>query len=195
MIIIGITGTLGAGKGTIVEYLVSKKKFEHFSVRSFLVKEIEKQNLPVNRDSMVQVANNLRAEHSPSYIVEQLYAEALQSGKDCIIESIRTPGEVDALQKAGNFYLFAVDAPAKMRYERILKRASETDNVNFETFIANEKREMESTDPNKQNLSRCIERADYIFENDEEIAELHEKVDAVISYILLEQKKTNADKS
>lgn len=39
MHIIGITGTLGAGKGTIVEYLKDKKGFAHFSVREFL-KEI-----------------------------------------------------------------------------------------------------------------------------------------------------------
>ena len=36
MIIIGITGTLGAGKGTIVEYLVGKKGFKHYSVRELL---------------------------------------------------------------------------------------------------------------------------------------------------------------
>ena len=40
MIVIGITGTIGAGKGTIVEYLVEKKGFLHFSVREFLLKKI-----------------------------------------------------------------------------------------------------------------------------------------------------------
>ena len=34
MIIIGITGTLGAGKGTIVDYLVKQKGFVHYSVRA-----------------------------------------------------------------------------------------------------------------------------------------------------------------
>ena len=43
---------------------------------------------------------------------------------------------------------------------------------------------MQSTDPNKQNLSKCIEMADYLFENDETMEELQEKVDAVITYIL-----------
>ena len=85
MIIIGITGTLGAGKGTIVEYLVQQKGFVHFSVRSFITEEINRQGLPVNRDSMVVVANKLRADHSPSYIIDQLYAKALLTGKNCII--------------------------------------------------------------------------------------------------------------
>ena len=39
MITIGITGTLGAGKGTIVEYLQKEKGFSHYSVRAFLTDE------------------------------------------------------------------------------------------------------------------------------------------------------------
>ncbi|MFA5783081.1 MAG: AAA family ATPase [Bacteroidales bacterium] len=190
MIIIGITGTLGAGKGTIVEYLTKKKGFEHYSVRAFLIEEIEKCSLPVSRDSMVSVANDLRARHSPSYIVEQLFERAAKSGKNCIIESIRTPGEVESLKANGHFFLFAIDAPATLRYERIQKRNSETDNVSFETFSENEKREMQSTDPNKQNISKCIEMADYLFENDNTINKLQDNVNAVISCIL----KTNTEK-
>lgn len=43
MLIIGITGTIGAGKGTVSDYLVNKKGFKHFSVREFLIKEINKR--------------------------------------------------------------------------------------------------------------------------------------------------------
>jgi dephospho-CoA kinase len=183
MIIIGITGTLGAGKGTIVEYLTEKKGFEHYSVRAYLIEEIEKRKLLVNRDSMMSVANDLRAKYSPSYIVEQLFEKAAKSEKNCIIESIRTPGEVDALKAKGRFFLFAIDAPAILRYKRIQKRNSETDNVSFETFLENEKREMQSTDPNKQNISKCIEMADYLFENDNAINKLQDNVNAIISNI------------
>lgn len=178
--IIGITGTIGAGKGTIVEYLVSQKGFHHFSVRAFLTDRIRARHLPVNRDTMTSVANELRREHSPSYIVDELYHAAQNTGGNCVIESIRTPGEVDSLRQKGNFFLFAVDAPAKVRYERIRKRNSETDSVDFETFLQNEAREMTTDDPNHQNLKKCISMADYVFENTGSIARLNEQVDRVI---------------
>ncbi len=177
MIIIGITGTLGAGKGTIVEYLVREKEFIHFSVRSFITGEILRQGLPVNRDSMVVVANKLRADHSPSYIIDQLYIQALQSGKNCIIESIRTPGEVQSLREKGNFLLFAVDADPVLRYNRIVMRNSETDRISFETFVENEKREMQSDDPNKQNIGKCIEQADQVFMNNSSVEMLFGQVE------------------
>ena len=49
MIIIGITGTLGAGKGTIVDYLVKEEGFDHYSVRGFLLEEMKKMGMPCSR--------------------------------------------------------------------------------------------------------------------------------------------------
>lgn len=184
MIVIGITGTLGAGKGTIVEYLVEKKGFAHYSVRAYLIEEIERRGMPVNRDSMVIVANDLRTRNSPSYVTDQLYERALKSGHNCVIESIRTPGEVESLRSKGRFYLFAVDADPKLRYERIFARQSETDQIDFETFLENEKREMDADDPNKQNLRKCIEMADFVFVNEGSIEELNEQVERVLEEIL-----------
>jgi len=181
--IIGITGTLGAGKGTIVEYLVRHHGFQHFSVREFLSRIIKAEGLEVNRDTLVQVANELRANHSPSFIAEELYLEAKGSGNDCIIESIRTLGEVNALHEKGNFHLFAVDADQRLRYERIVLRASATDKIDFDTFVANEAREMNSTDPNKQNIAACMKLADFDFLNNGNLLELYKQVDEVLLQI------------
>ncbi len=180
MIVIGITGTLGAGKGTIVDYLVNNKKFAHFSVRGYLCDRLKEQGLEINRDTMTSLANRLRAENSPSYITDELYRLAAKSEQNCIIESIRTPGEIESLRKLGNFILFAVDADASLRYERIVIRGSETDKVSFETFLANEQREMTSTDPNHQNLAACIAQADYRFNNNGAVDELIKQVDTTL---------------
>ena len=181
MIIIGITGTLGAGKGTIVEYLTGQRNFVHYSVRAFIAEELTRRELPVNRDNLTHVANELRFNHSPSYITDQLFERALLSGQNCVIESIRTPGEITSLREKGRFILFAVDADPEVRYRRIYLRKSETDDISFNTFIANEKREFTSSDPNKQNLKKCIEMADVVFNNNGTKMELFTNVEATLN--------------
>ncbi len=183
MKIIGITGTLGAGKGTIVDYLTKHHGFCHFSVRGYLTKIIKSKGGEVNRDTLVATANELRAQNTPSFIAEELYREAKESGGNCIIESIRTVGEVRALHAKGSFNLFAVDADQKLRYSRIVERASETDKVSFETFVDNENREMNSTDPNKQNLAECMKLADYRFLNNGSFDHLYKELDEVLQKI------------
>ena len=82
-----------------------------------------------------------------------------------------------------NFNLFAVDADQKLRYERIVERASETDKVTFGTFSENEAREMNSTDPNKQNISACVLLADFKFTNNGTLDELYHEIDLVLEKI------------
>lgn len=183
MMIIGITGTLGAGKGTVVEYLTEHKGFDHYSVRAYLLEEIRRRGLPENRDSMVTVANGLRAEHGPAYVTDQLYYRAAERGRNCIIESIRTPGEIASLREKGDFILLAVDADPSVRYERIVLRGSETDHISFETFLANEQREMTASDPNRQNLRVCIGQADHLLTNNGTREELFRQVEAVLGRI------------
>jgi len=184
MVIIGITGTLGAGKGTVVDYLVKQKGFIHYSVRRYLIDKIKEQGLPVNRDTMTSTANTLRKMHHPAFIIEELYNQARQKGKNAIIESIRTPGEIDFLKKQGEFFLIALDANPEIRYQRILTRGSETDHVDFKTFIANEKREMSTTDPNKQNLGKCIQMADFKINNSGDLKTLYNAIDKILIKML-----------
>lgn len=177
--IIGITGTLGAGKGTVVEYLKTKG-YHHYSAREFITREIVKRGMLVNRDSLVRVANDLRAQHGPAHVVTSLFDEASAVGGDCVIESIRTPGEVAALRAKPEFILLAVDADQETRYHRVVDRGTETDRIDFETFKSNEDREMANSDPNKQNIGACIAQADVVLHNNGSFEDLYAQVDKAL---------------
>ncbi len=162
--IIGITGTNGAGKGTVVDYLVHTKGCNHFSARAFITEEIKRQGLPIDRPHMRQVANELRQMHGPAYVIEQLLHQAQATAGTSVIESIRTIGEAELLLSHGA-QLWAVDADRKVRYERILTRMSETDHVTFEQFCTFEDREMQGTEAWDMNVFGVMQLAHHTFSN------------------------------
>ncbi|MDB5265290.1 MAG: hypothetical protein JWM39_3 [Parcubacteria group bacterium] len=174
--ILGITGSFGAGKGAVVDYLVGQKGFVHFAARTFLIDEITRRSLPVDRDSMASVANELRAQHGPTYVMEELLKQAEASEKDAVIESLRAKAEVTFIQQEGGIVL-GVDATPEIRFARVIKRASETDHVTFEKWVEQEKKEMNSSDPAKQDIFGALKLSDVIIENDGTIEELHQKLD------------------
>ncbi|MCB9362822.1 AAA family ATPase [Candidatus Woesearchaeota archaeon] len=173
--IIGITGTLAAGKTTAVEFLETHG-FAHYSVRAYLRKILEERGDELNRTNYVNLANSLRQEHGPSFIIEELYKEAESKGGHAIIESIRTIGEVRSLQDKGDFVLLGVNADPEVRYKRATTRGSETDRISYEQFLADEAREMTSTEEHKQNVGACLQMADYLIDNSGSLEEYRDNL-------------------
>lgn len=177
--ILGITGSFGAGKGTVVEYLM-EKGFRHYSASGFITEEIVKRGLPINRDSMIVVANDLRKEHGPSYIIDSLYERAQAGTGDAIIESLRAVAEVRRIKELGGIVL-GVDANPAIRYERAFARGSEKDNVPFEKWLEQEKTESNTEDPTKQNIFGALRESDALVENNGAREELFKQVDETLA--------------
>lgn len=184
--IIGITGTDGAGKGTVVEYLIKEKGFIHYSARKLYLREVEKRGLGRSRANMRIVANDFRAKFGNNYLVAEYLKRAKDEGsKNSIIESIRATAEAETL-KDNRGMLLAVDADQKVRYERISKRASESDHISFEEFIEHEKLEMDDPDPHGMQKAKVMEMADYTLTNNNSVEELYKKVEIVLQKIGLQ---------
>ncbi len=178
--IIGITGTDGSGKGTVVDYLVSQLGFVHYSSRDLIMQEVVKRGLKPNRASARIVGNALRAEFGADVIVKKALEKIKEQGVEkAVIESIRAIKEVEALKQMGGI-LLAVDAPAELRYERIVGRGSDTDKVSFADFQEQEALEMDDPDPNGMQKAKVMKMSDQTIFNDCTVAELHLIVDKFI---------------
>lgn len=177
--ILGVTGTNGAGKGTVVDYLIQKHGFAHFSVRAFLTEELLVRGLsPDDRGSFRDLGNELRKEHGPAYVIEQLYRQAENAGRPAVIDSVRAVGEAGFLHQ-NSAKLIAVDADRKIRYNRAVSRATISDKVSFEVFCEQEDREMASTEPWDMNIAAVMQMADFTVTNDGTLEELHAQIDAL----------------
>ncbi len=181
--IIGITGTFGAGKGEVATYLRSYG-FVHYSVTSVITDELQKRGMKINRDTMLSCANELRSQQGNDVFVRRLVERMYQEGvTDAVIESIRVPEEASFLQSRVDAHLLAIDADITIRYNRITKRASAKDTVNFSDFEEQEKKEMYGNNPSGTKIGECIKKADYTIINDTSILDLHHTIDEILHKI------------
>jgi dephospho-CoA kinase len=179
--ILGITGTDGAGKGTVVEYLVDHHGYTHYSARAFILEEIRKQGLPDTRNQMRLTANELRKQHGNEFLIKVSLEKARADGvSNAVIESLRATAEAECLKAHGGI-LLAVDADQQLRYERVQARRSESDQVSFAEFQRHEELEKNDPDPHGMQKAKVMEMADYTVTNNGTVEELKQQVEQFLA--------------
>jgi dephospho-CoA kinase len=176
-LIIGLTGPNASGKGEAAQYL-KKKGYKYHSLSDIIREEAAKLRMKPSRENLIYLGNRLRELFGPS-ILAKCVSHGLNGGRE-IVDSIRNPAEIEALRKLPGFLLLGIDAPVRVRFERLMKRNRAGDARDMKDFLAKERKE-NLLDRTNQQISRCLKKADKIILNDGSLKEFHEKIDAAIS--------------
>ncbi len=170
--LIGLTGTNGAGKGEVASYL-QKKGYAYVSLSDEIRADLRRRGKEGTRDQLIARGNSLRRRYGPDILARRVMKKVKNQ---TVIDSIRNVSEVAFLRRQGDFILVAVDAPAKLRFERVQKRGRVESASTIEEFVAKEKEEM-SGGSGSQQLRRCLNLADLTIINDGTLEALHRQIE------------------
>ncbi len=185
--IIGLTGTMAAGKDTVADYLVKGKGFLYHSLSDIVREEATTRGLALDRDTLRDVGNDLRHQHGLAVLAERVLERMKAAGEQrSVIVSIRNPAEVERLRQEPGFHLIAVDASRETRYERLQTRQRVGDAIDFDTFVAQEAKEMANADPANQQLRQVTAMADVTLQNEGTFDQLYANIEALLKQFAAE---------
>jgi dephospho-CoA kinase len=181
--IIGITGSIAAGKETLTSFL-RDKGFIYLESSSLLKEELERRGTEITRTNMQNLGDEWRAEFGPAALMKK-FLEIIDPEKDYIIDSLRNPGEAEFMRKTVPGFIFiGVDAPREIRFKRIISRGKPHDPKNWEEFLVVDERDLcDKTNPLGQQVGKCLEIVDFkvinagrLEDSKKEIQEIWEKI-------------------
>ena len=185
--IIGVCGTVGAGKETLTSYF-RDKGFVYFETRQIIVEELKKLGLELSRKNMQDWADEQRARFGVGAIMKIMLERADgDSSKNYIFDSLRNDGEADFLREnVTDFVLIGVDAPLKIRFNRALARAKPSDPVIWEEFVKMNERDLnDKSNPMGQQTQKLLDMADFVIINDSSLEKAQEQVKDIWNKIMV----------
>ena len=178
--LIGLTGRNASGKSTLVEWF-SAKGLRSVSCSDSIRSWLTAQGIEPSRDALIEGGRQLRRDGGAGVLAEMLL-EILGS-EDAVVDSIRTPAEVEALRKRGDFVFIEVRADEEARWQRLKDRDRAGDPTEKSTFLAQERTEAQAEDEAGQALDATASLADIIVINDGTIDDLECKLEDIWSDI------------
>lgn len=169
MKIIGVSGTNGSGKDTVMQMLAQRYGYYLVSATDMLDAELELRGWPSDRQHKSRLGDEWRRQYGLGVIVDRAVEAAKTAGcHKLVVGSLRNPGEADTVHAAGGIVVW-VDAEPSVRYQRIQRaqRGRSEDQRTFEQFLAEEQTEMHTSgDEATLDMSAVRDRAEIIINND-----------------------------
>jgi dephospho-CoA kinase len=143
---------------------------------------LREQGIETTREALIDGGRELRRGGGAGVLAEMLLE--ILDGEDAVVDSIRTPAEVEALRSRGDFVLIEVRADEESRWQRMTSRGRSGDPTEKGAFLSQEAAEAKSEDEAGQALDATAAMADITIQNDGSIEDLEGKLEGIWSGIL-----------
>ena len=175
--LVGLTGRNASGKTTVVQWFASRG-VQTLSCSDSIRRWLSEEGIKETRESLIEGGRELRRRGGAGVLAEMLLEELSENG--AVIDSIRTPGEVEALRARDDFVLIEVRAGADSRWQRSKERGRPGDAADRAAFVSQEAAEEVALDAAGQALVATAEMADLILFNVGSIEDLHGNLEDLI---------------
>lgn len=180
---IGLTGPISGGKGTIADVL-KEKGFFYTSLSDRIREEIAQRGGEITRENLQDVADELRKNFDANVLAERTWNLVNQKEK-AVIDSIRSLGEVEYLKTKPGFILLGVTAPRELRYQRMKERTRSGDPLSREEFVRLDEKDFVSGQKGEgRDIQGCLDKTDFLIENTGTLEELKEKLGDILGKIM-----------
>lgn len=176
-LILGLAGEMGSGKGAITKHIVQNYKANEHKFSQMLRDILDRIFVEQSRENITTLSMVLRKNFGEDIMAKTMYHEAFNDEKDIIvIDGVRRIEDMKYLKEIPYFKFIFIDADMQTRYERVVKRAENSDEMKktFAQFQAAHEYETEKTIPDLKNY------ADYVIENNGTYLELYQQIDEII---------------
>ncbi len=176
-LVIGLTGNIGAGKTAVSEHLHKKYGADQVRFSQILMDVLDRLYLPKDRNNLQTLGESVRKTFGGDVLVNAFRKDLEKSSSQVVVvDGIRYMNEVDMLRSFDNNFLLFMDAPARTRYERVVKRGEKGEaKISFDAFLEMEQRGTE------KNLPQIKKAADYVIENESSMDALLKEIDAIVN--------------
>jgi dephospho-CoA kinase len=176
ILVIGLAGRIGAGKGAAAEYLKKKYKAQQFVYSDILGDVLKRLHLPVTREELQKLGSCLREGLGADVLVDAMEGDLKAAKAELrLIDGLRYVNEVEMLRRFPHNKLIFLDAPLQLRYERSKARNQKGEGtMTLSQFKTREKAATE------RELDAVKRQADIAIDNSGTLQELHAKIDRLM---------------
>jgi dephospho-CoA kinase len=176
-LILGITGEIASGKGTVAKYICEKHGGNAHRFSTALRDVARRMYLPESRENLQKISTIFRGNFFDD-ILSAVIAKDVENDKCEIIaiDGVRRMADISYLKKLAGFKLIYIEAEIEKRYERITKRGENVDDNSktFEDFEKDHKREAELQ------IRDLEKQSDFIVNNNGSFEGLYKQIDDII---------------